>query len=127
MGSGALGEPLHDRALKNPRLHLGVPLCMGWFQSMAAIEISFFGANTADALSTFAALNVGAVEANPIISTAMEASSIPTVLIGKLLVGAAVAVLVGRWKPRLLKVPTIVFALIAVTNSVIAVATSVYV
>ena len=87
---------------------------------MSTNVLRFMVANIADALSTYSALNEGAGEANLLIGGVMEATSIPAVLIGKLMVAAAVGFLVQRWRPWLLTIPTVVFAILAISNSLIA-------
>jgi hypothetical protein len=51
---------------------------------------------------------------------AMEATSVPEALMVKLALAAGVGLMINRWKPRLLTVPTLAFAMIAISNSLVA-------
>jgi hypothetical protein len=82
--------------------------------------VAFILANIWDSLSTFAGLSLGAVEANPILSGLMEATSVPTALTIKVFLALFLSVLVIRWKPRALVLPTLILALIALSNTLIA-------
>jgi hypothetical protein len=79
----------------------------------------FVLANISDVLSTLFGIHMGAVEVNPFLVTLMEATSVPEALLVKLAVACGVGYAVWRWRPKLLKIPTIAFALIAVSNSVV--------
>ena len=80
---------------------------------------AFLLANLSDVLSTVFGLNVGAMEANPIIHFFMEATSVPEALLVKLAIAAGIALLINRWKPRLLAIPTLAFTVIAISNSLV--------
>jgi hypothetical protein len=83
---------------------------------------AFVLANISDVFSTLTGLKLGAIEANPFLSTVMEATSIPEALLVKLAVAVGVGLFINRWKPRLLTVPTVAFAMIAISNSLVALA-----
>ncbi len=78
---------------------------------------AFLLANISDVLSTVFGLNVGGIEANPIVQFVMEATSVPEALLVKLAFAAGVALMINRWKPRLLAIPTLAFTMIAISNS----------
>ena len=80
---------------------------------------AFILANISDVISTIFGLNLGAIEANPIIHFVMEATSVPEALLVKLAVAAGVGLLISRWKPRVLSALTLVFSLIAISNSLV--------
>ena len=82
---------------------------------------AFLLANMSDVLSTVFGLNMGGMEANPIIQFFIEATSIPEALLVKLAIAAGVALMINRWKPRLLAIPTLAFTLIAISNSLVAI------
>jgi hypothetical protein len=79
---------------------------------------AFILANISDALSTIAGILVGGTEANPLINLAIEATSVPEALLVKLAIAFGVGLAIHRWRPRLLTVPTLAFAGIAISNSV---------
>ncbi len=80
---------------------------------------NFVLANISDVLSTLFGIQMGASEVNPFLSFLMEATSVPEALLVKLALACGVGYLVWRWRPRLLKIPTIAFALIAMSNVVV--------
>ena len=80
---------------------------------------AFILANISDVLSTIFGLKLGGLEANPIIAFTMEATSVPEALLVKLAIAAGVGLLINRWKPGLLALPTLVFTVIAISNSVV--------
>ncbi len=80
---------------------------------------NFVLANISDVSSTLLGIRLGAVEVNPFLSSLMEATSVPEALLVKLALACGVGYLVWRWRPRLLKFPTIAFALIAMSNMVV--------
>ncbi len=80
---------------------------------------SFVLANISDVLSTLFGIQLGANEVNPFLSSLMELTSVPEALLVKLALACGVGYLVWRWRPRLLKIPTIAFALIAMSNVVV--------
>ncbi|MDA0733524.1 MAG: DUF5658 family protein [Chloroflexi bacterium] len=80
---------------------------------------AFILANISDVISTIFGLNLGGIEANPIINFLMEATSVPEALLVKLAVAAGVGLLISRWKPRVLSALTLVFSLIAISNSLV--------
>lgn len=82
---------------------------------------AFLLANISDVLSTVFGLNVGGIEANPMIQFVIDATSVPEALLVKLAVAAGVALMINRWKPRLLAIPTVAFTLIAISNSLIVI------
>lgn len=80
---------------------------------------AFLLANLSDVLSTVFGLQMGGIEANPIIHFVMEATSVPEALLVKLAVATGIALFINRWKPRLLIIPTLVFTAIAISNSLV--------
>ena len=80
---------------------------------------NFVLANISDVFSTLFGIQLGATEVNPFLSSLMEATSVPEALLVKLALSCAVGYMVWRWRPRLLKIPTIAFALIAMSNVVV--------
>ncbi len=80
---------------------------------------NFVLANISDVFSTLFGIQLGAIEVNPFLSSLMEATSVPEALLVKLALACAVGYMVWRWRPRLLKIPTIAFALIAMSNVVV--------
>ncbi len=81
---------------------------------------AFLLANISDVASTATGLAAGAREANPVINMVMESAGVPEALMLKLAVAAGVGLVINRWKPRLLNIPTLGFALIAIGNSMSA-------
>jgi hypothetical protein len=61
-------------------------------------------------------LILGGVEINPVINILIEATSVPEALPAKLAAAASVGLLVNRWDPRLLTLPTLAFSGIAISN-----------
>ena len=82
--------------------------------------VAFVLANLWDSLSTFAGLSLGAAEANPILSGLMGVTSVPIALTLKVFLAVPLSMLVVRWKPRALVILTLVLALVALSNTVIA-------
>ncbi len=80
---------------------------------------NFVLANISDVFSTLFGIQLGATEVNPFLSSLMEATSVPEALLVKLALACGVGYMVWRWRPRLLKIPTIAFALIAMSNLVV--------
>ena len=80
------------------------------------LVVAFVLANLWDSLSTYAALHLGAVEANPILRGLMGLTSAPLVLTLKVLVAFPLSIIVVKWKPRALIVLTLVLALVALSN-----------
>ena len=80
---------------------------------------SFVLANISDVMSTLFGIHLGAAEVNPFLANLMEATSVPEALLVKLALACGVGYLVWRWRPRLLKIPTIAFALIAMSNTLV--------
>ncbi len=80
---------------------------------------NFVLANISDVFSTLFGIQLGAIEVNPFLSSLMEATSVPEALLVKLALSCGVGYMVWRWRPRLLKIPTIAFALIAMSNVVV--------
>ncbi len=80
---------------------------------------SFVLANISDVLSTLLGIQLGANEVNPFLSSLMEATSVPEALLVKLALACGVGYMVWRWRPKLLRIPTIAFALIAMSNVVV--------
>ena len=80
---------------------------------------SFVLANISDVLSTLFGIHLGASEVNPFLSSLMAATSVPEALLVKLALACGMGYLVWRWRPRLLKIPTIALALIAMSNVVV--------
>ena len=80
---------------------------------------AFVLANLSDVFSTISGLKVGAIEANPVINFFIESTSVPEALLVKLALAVGVGLLIRRWKPGLLNVPTLVFTLAAISNSLV--------
>ena len=80
---------------------------------------NFVLANISDVLSTLFGIHLGAVEVNPFLNTLMEVTSVPEALLVKLALACGLGYLIWRWRPRLLRIPTIAFALIAMSNTVV--------
>ncbi len=80
---------------------------------------NFVLANISDVFSTLFGIQLGATEVNPFLSSLMEATSVPEALLVNLALACGVGYMVWRWRPRLLKIPTIAFALIAMSNVVV--------
>lgn len=81
----------------------------------------FVLANISDVLSTLFGIQLGATEVNPFLASLMEATSVSEALLVKLVLAFGVGYMVWRWRPKLLKIPTIAFALIALSNMVVIV------
>ena len=81
----------------------------------------FVLANISDVLSTLFGIQLGATEVNPFLASLMEATSVSEALLVKLVLACGVGYMVWRWRPKLLKIPTIAFALIALSNMVVIV------
>ena len=81
----------------------------------------FVLANISDVLSTLFGIQLGATEVNPFLASLMEETSVPEALLVKLALACGVGYMVWRWRPKLLKIPTIAFALIALSNVVVIV------
>ena len=81
----------------------------------------FVLANISDVLSTLFGIQLGATEVNPFLASLMEATSVSEALLVKLVLACGVGYMVWRWRPKLLKIPTIAFALIALSNVVVIV------
>ena len=90
--------------------------------SPCAILVAFVLANICDSLSTFAGLSRGGIEANFLLSGLIDASSIPTALIIKVILALGFSILVVRWKPRVLVLPTLVLTLVTLSNTLITLA-----
>ena len=80
---------------------------------------NFVLANISDVLSTLFGIQLGAVEVNPFLTTLMAATSVPEALLVKLALACGLGYLIWRWRPRLLRIPTIAFALIAMSNMIV--------
>ena len=81
----------------------------------------FVLANISDVLSTLFGIQLGATEVNPFLASLMEETSVPEALLVKLALACGVGYMVWRWRPKLLKIPTIAFALIGLSNVVVIV------
>ena len=81
---------------------------------------AFILANISDVLSTLVGLAAGGIEANPIIGGIMEATSVPEALLVKLAIAGSIGLIMNRWKPQLLNIPTLAFTMIAISNSMVA-------
>jgi len=81
----------------------------------------FVLANISDVLSTLFGIQLGATEVNPFLASLMAATSVSEALLVKLVLAFGVGYMVWRWRPKLLKIPTIAFALIALSNMVVIV------
>ena len=80
---------------------------------------SFVLANVSDVGSTFLGIKLGAVELNPFIGMVMEATSVPEALFFKLALACGAGYLISRWRPKVLTIPTVVFAMIALSNTLV--------
>ena len=80
---------------------------------------AFILANVSDVMSTLFGLGSGGVEINPFIQGMMELTSVPEALLVKLAIAAGVGMLINRWNPRLLNIPTLAFSMIAISNSLV--------
>ena len=80
---------------------------------------AFILANISDVVSTLFGLRVGGVEINPFIHFVMETSGVPEALLMKLAIAAGIGLLISNRKPRLLALPTLAFAIIAISNSLV--------
>ena len=80
---------------------------------------AFIIANLADVFSTFSGVKLGAIEANPVIHFFMETTSVPEALLIKLALAVGVGLFIRRWKPGLLNLPTLIFTLAAISNSMV--------
>ena len=79
----------------------------------------FLGANVADAISSAQALLYGGAEANPLIATGIHYIGMEPTLILKLAVAMVIgAILMKAGKARLLKWPTAIIAIAAISNSI---------
>ena len=79
----------------------------------------FLGANVADAVSSAQALLYGGTEGNPLIATGIHYIGMGPTLILKLAVAMVIgAILMKAGKARLLKWPTAVIAIAAISNSI---------
>ncbi len=90
-----------------------------FFPESSLVMKSFVLANISDVLSTLFGIQLGANEINPFLSSLMELTSVPEALLVKLALACGVGYLVWRWRPRLLKSPTIALALIAMSNVIV--------
>lgn len=81
---------------------------------------AFILANISDVLSTLFGLASGGKEANPILGGIMEVTSVPEAMLIKLAIAGAIGLIMNRWKPQLLNIPTLAFAMIAISNSMVA-------
>ncbi len=90
-----------------------------WYPTSNPGMKNFVLANISDVLSTFFGIQLGASEINPFLTTLMEATSVPEALLVKLALACGVGYMVWRWRPSLLTIPTIAFALIAMSNMVV--------
>jgi hypothetical protein len=81
---------------------------------------AFILANISDVLSTLVGLAAGGIEVNPFIGLIMEATSVPEALLVKLAIASGIGLLINRWKPHLLNIPTMALAVIAISNSMVA-------
>ncbi len=79
----------------------------------------FVLANVSDVGSTLVGIKLGAVEVNPFIGMIMEATSVPEALIIKLALACGAGYLISRWRPKLLTAPTVIFAAIAISNTIV--------
>ena len=83
----------------------------------------FLGANAADAISSAHALLYGSAEANPLLASGMHYLGMEPTLILKLAVATVIGgLLMKAGKARLLKWPTAVIAVAAISNSLQALA-----
>jgi hypothetical protein len=81
---------------------------------------AFILANISDGLSTLVGLAAGGVEINPLISLIMKETSVPEAMLVKLTIASGIGLLINRWKPHLLNIPTMALAIIAISNSMVA-------
>ncbi len=79
----------------------------------------FIGANVADALSTAGALPAGGVEANPLISAAIDSIGLEATLILKVVAAVAIGLILIKFgKSHWLKWPTAIIAIAAISNTI---------
>lgn len=81
---------------------------------------AFILANIADVISTLGGLASGGTEANPILGGIMHATSVPEAMLVKLAIAGTIGLVMNRWKPQLLNIPTLAFTMIAISNSMVA-------
>lgn len=81
---------------------------------------AFILANISDVLSTLVGLAAGGIEINPLIGLIMEETSVAEALLVKLAIAGCIGLLINRWKSHLLNIPTMALAIIAISNSMVA-------
>ena len=79
----------------------------------------FIAANVADAISTMHALPYGGIEGNPILAAGIHTIGLEPTLILKVVAAMAIGLLLAkRGKAHLLKWPTVVIVIAAVSNGI---------
>ena len=79
----------------------------------------FIAANVVDAISTIRALPFGGIEANPILAVGIHFIGLEPTLILKVVAAIAVGLMLAKCgKVHLLKWPTVVIVIIALSNSI---------
>ncbi len=79
----------------------------------------FIAANVVDAISTMRALPDGGIEGNPIIAAGIHYIGLEPTLILKVVAALVIGlILAKRGKVHLLKWPTVVIVIIAISNSI---------
>ena len=79
----------------------------------------FIAANVVDAISTMRALAYGGIEGNPIIAALIHHIGLEPTLILKVIAALAIGLILAKFgRVHLLKWPTVVIVLIAISNSI---------
>ena len=79
----------------------------------------FIAANVADAISTMRALPYGGIEGNPILAAGIHSIGLEPTLILKVVAAMAIGLLLAKGgKAHLLKWPTVVIVIAAISNGI---------
>lgn len=79
---------------------------------------SFIAANVTDAISTVSALPHGGIEASPILAAGIHSIGLEPTLILKVVAAIVIGLILAKFgKVHLLKWPTVVIVMIAISNS----------
>ena len=80
---------------------------------------AFIAANVTDAISTVRSLPYGGIEANPILATGIHSIGLEPTLILKVVAAVAIGLMLAkRGKGHLLKWPTVVIVIAAISNGI---------